>query len=215
MLTKSLLSPLAITLGSLLFSAQGAAETWQISASSGAAINYRDDISLDMDNGADISSDDTEWHTDPFNGQIYYGLRLGRVMGPEYSVEFEYLHHKLDAEKDDLDPRIQDFNIDSYDIYYLNYATNYSPTAIVRAGIGLVSVRSDVTVDNQRSENYTPFAGASLQLGLEKIIFQAESLSLSLESKMSYSYAQFDIGAGKATVPNTALHFLAHINYSL
>ncbi len=199
----------------LLLADTGMAQTWQLSASTGTAINYRDDITLDMSSGGDITSDDTEWHTDPFNGQMYYGLRLSHEMGPEYSLELEYLHHKLDAEKDDLDPRIQDFTINRYDIYYLNYAAHVSPTAIVRVGAGVVSVSSDVTVDNQRSQNSTPMAGGSLQLGLEKVLYEAGGVSFSLESKMSYSYTRFDIGDGKATVPNTALHFLAHLNYSL
>lgn len=204
-----------LTLAGLLFANPGMAQTWQLSASTGAAINYRDDITLDMNSGGDITSDDTEWHTDPFNGQMYYGLRLSREMGPEYALELEYLHHKLNAEKDDLDPRIQNFTINRYDIYYLNYAAYVSPTALVRVGAGIVSVSSDVTIDSQRSKNSNSMAGGSLQLGLEKILLQGNNFSFSLESKMSYSYTRFDIGDGKATVPNTALHFLAHLNYSL
>ncbi len=213
---KNAIKPVVVVLGSLLFTAQSLAEeTWQLSAATGTALNYQSDISVDMDGSANIDSEDTEWHSNSFSGHIYHSLRLSRLMTPEYSLEFEYLHHKMKAEKDHLDSRIQNFTINNYDTYYINYATYVDPTSVVRAGAGVVSVRSDVTIDNQRRENYTPFAGVGFQLGIEKIVYEVNNLSFSLEAKVSYSYAEFDIGGDSATIPNTALHFLGRINYSL
>lgn len=192
-----------------------AEDKWQISAGLGTALNLDQSIEIEMDEGEDIDSGTVGFDTKPFNTPPYYSFRVGK-WSDQSAYEFEFIHHKIYAKSSDLDDRISNFEVtDGYNLLYGNYAVEYKPTWIVRFGVGVVVPHPDVTVDGVRSHGGYQLGGVTSQIAIEKEFPISDNFIFSLESKVTYSYAEIDLDYGKATVPNTAFHILGNIKYDI
>ncbi len=192
-----------------------AKDGWEFSVGTGGAINLQESINIKMDNGEEIESDSVQFETKPFTSPPYYNLRAG-LWAQNTAWEIEFIHHKLYAKSADLDSRVQNFEItDGYNLLYLNYALVVAPAWNARFGIGPVIAHPDVTVDGERSHGGYQLSGITSQLDLEREFELTPSLIMSLEGKMTYSYAQIDLDYGEVKVPNTALHLIAQLKFGM
>ncbi len=192
-----------------------ARDDWQISLGTGTALSYSESIKIEMDDGSNIDSGDVSWNTKPFDTPPYYDIKIAK-WHDDHAYEFEFIHHKIYAKSGDLDSRIQNFEVtDGYNLLYGNYVLNIKDKWNGRVGIGAVIPHPDVTVDGVRSHGSYQLGGITAQLGIEREFPISESLDFSLETKITYSYAKIDLDYGEVTVPNTALHFIGSIKYSL
>ncbi len=188
---------------------------WEFSIGTGGALNLQESINIKMDNGEEIESDSVQFETKPFTSPPYYNLRAG-LWEQDTAWEVEFIHHKLYAKSSELDSRVQNFEItDGYNLVYLNYALVVAPSWNARFGIGPVIAHPDVTVDGQRSHGGYQLSGMTSQLALEREFEISPSLIMSLEGKMTYSYAQIDLDYGEVKVPNTALHLIAQLKFGM
>jgi len=192
-----------------------ARDGWQFSIGTGAALNLQESINIEMDNGEEIKSDSVQFETKPFTSPLYYNLRVSRWQQSQ-AWEMEYIHHKLYAKSSDLNSRVDNFEVtDGYNLVYLNYALVVAPNWNARFGMGPVIAHPDVTVDGQQSHGDYQLSGITSQLALEREFAVNPSLLLSLEGKVTYSYAQIDLDYGEVKVPNTALHLIAQLKFGL
>ncbi len=192
-----------------------AKDGWEFSIGTGGALNLQESVNIKMDNGEEIESDSVQFETKSFSSPPYYNLRAG-VWAQNTAWEVEFIHHKLYAKSSELDSRVQNFEItDGYNLLYLNYALVVAPSWNARFGIGPVIAHPDVTVDGERSHGGYQLSGMTSQLALEREFELSRSLIMSLEGKMTYSYAQIDLDYGEVKVPNTALHLIAQFKFGM
>ncbi len=190
-----------------------AKQGWEWSVGTGAATNYEQSVTIKMDSGDDINMDSVGFDTKPFSTPPYYTIR-GGYWQDESAWEMELVHHKLYAKTSDLDPQVNNFEItDGYNLLYVNRAVQARPNWNARVGLGLVIPHPDVTVNGERSHGGYQLGGGSAQFALEREFALSEQWLLSLEGKVSYSYAQITLDYGEAVVPNTALHLVGQVKF--
>ncbi len=188
------------------------ADGWEFSLGTGVAFNQSSNADIDMDNSSDISQGSVDWKIKPFSTPLYYDFRISKWLSNNGAIEIELLHHKLYAESGNLNSRVSNFDI-SQNLLYCNYALLYTESWVARAGAGVAIVEPDITVDGVKSDDSYQLAGITTQLSLEKIIPINSFFDLSLESKVTYSYSDIDLGYGSTEISNTALHFLINLKY--
>ncbi len=203
---------------SLLFPAvalaQGTSRT-EFSVGLGAAFSAGDSVSIHSDTSSDFDLDSVAFTTKPFEWPPYYTLRVSRWNNGR-AWEVEFIHYKLSARDSDLNNRVEklDFS-DGYNLLYLNYAHELHSDWNVRFGVGAVIPRPDVIVDGVHTQGGYQLAGITSQMGLEKEFLLSESVRLSIEGKMTYSYARIDLDNGYMTMPDMAVHLVGQFKYSL
>ena len=199
------------------FSAFAKEDSIEFSLGSGAALSYGEDITIKRSGSADVDLGVVNFDTNPFEAPIYYDVRLAKWKDNS-AWELEFVHHKLYMDSSDLDNDqgvdVSNFDI-NYNLLYGNYAKEITPNNIARFGAGLVIPSSEITINGVKSNQSYKIAGATFQLGIEHDFPINQHLIFSIEGKMTYSYAKIEVENSSAMVPNTAVHLLFHLKYSL
>jgi hypothetical protein len=164
---------------------------------------------------------DIEFHarykTRPFDGPIYYAVRLG-FKYRKMDWEIQFIHHKLYLTNPP--PEVQHFEIShGFNLMTLNRVFP-ARTVSLRIGLGFVLPHTQSEVRNRK---YTSiggilglgyrFAGPVFLAGLGKRFPLGRSLFFALDTQVVYARAGVPIANGKATASNCSAHGLFGLGY--
>lgn len=200
----------------LIFCSASFAE-WTFQIGTGSAYSFKSPLLIEQDGEEDIHVN-AEYETKALATQAwYYDMRLG-YWEDGHAWEIETLHHKLYLKNKPDD--VQHFAIShGYNLNTLNYAFLWKGV-ILRAGLGFVMTHPETTIRNKENEDDGGFngfylSGVTSQIAIEKrynLPFY-EKVFISVEGKLTASYAKIPVADGHATVPNQALHGILSIGY--
>ena len=185
---------------------------WTFQAAVGLVENLETSLEI-RQNGFPALDLDAEYESRPFEGPLYYSLRVGR-WGERAGWELELIHQKLFLQNPP--PEVQYFAIShGYNLVTVNRAWG-AAGLVWRIGAGAVFAHPENEVrgraldpdDTNLSGGYH-LAGPVLQAGIEKRWPVGERWLLGLEGKASAARAEVPVAGGEAEVPNHALHLLA------
>jgi len=203
-------------------------EGWELAFFLGTSFSKNETLTIKQDGYPDITLNDAEFATKPFDSPPYYGIRLGR-WNDVHGWEIEHIHQKIYV--DDLPAEVQHFEItDGYNLFLFNSAWQLGKYGVItRLGIGPVVAHPQITVRGMTnhksgggaipmiwdSESGYQWAGAAAQVSLEKEFSISRHWLLSLEGKLTHAHAHADITieGGSVAVPNTAIHLVGGIKY--
>lgn len=199
---------------------------WELSFYLGTSFSRNETLTIKQDGYPDITLNDVEFATRPFDSPPYYGIRLGKWRDG-HAWEVEHIHQKIYV--DELPAEVQHFEItDGYNLFLFNSAWQLKKHGLVtRLGIGPVIAHPQITVrglsNHQSGGGAIPtvwnpdsgyqWAGAAAQIALEKEYSVNKHWLLSIEGKLSHAYADIDIAGGSVSVPNTAVHLVGGVKY--
>jgi len=188
---------------------------WVFQIATGTAYNFPTPLSIKQNGEKDIDIS-AQYETRALRTVApYYNLKIGKWFG-EYGWEFESLHHKLYL--DNKPDEVESFAIShGYNLNTINYVRKWKKF-IWRVGAGIVMTHPETKVRGKRNEDDGGFngfyiSGITTQGAIEKRFDLSRHWFLSLEGKLTSSYAVIPIADGDATVPNIALHGLIGIGY--
>ncbi len=155
----------------------------------------------------------------PFETPTHYSFRVGRWEG-ERAWEFESIHHKLFLRNNP--PEVQHFEV-THGFNHLTINRAYLVEGLIyRVGVGIILAHPESIVYGleypaDRGLNETGYfvAGMTTQGALSKRFPVTENLFLSLEGKITASYAVVPIKSGRADLSSVALHGFLGIGYIL
>lgn len=206
----------AITLFSIVAKAE---DQYQISLGTGTAYSYGENVEIELDGNQDIDLGVVDFETKPDQMPPYYNIRISRWNSDsdkKRAIEFELIHQKLYADKDDLGQGISDLKItDGYNLLYGNMAVMVKPQYIARFGAGLVVSHPSISINQDQYHGSYQISGVTAQLGIEREFPIDKQFIFSLEGKVTYSYADLRFDGGSVEIPNTAFHLIAQLKYSL
>lgn len=199
---------------------------WELVFYLGTSFSKNETLTIKQDGYPDITMDDVEFATKPFDSPPYYGIRLGR-WSDGHAWEVEHIHQKIYV--DELPDEVQHFEItDGYNLFLFNSAWQLEKYNVIsRIGIGPVIAHPQITVRGMTnhesgggaiptvwdSDSGYQWAGAGAQIALEKEFRLNNNWLLSIEGKLSHANANIDIAGGSVSVPNTAIHLVGGIKY--
>ena len=190
-------------------------DDWQVSLGFGTAFNYDESINVKLDDRSNVRLDSVEFQTKPFEDTPYFSVKATN-WASEHALEVEYIHHKLYAKSSSLSGPIDKLEFaNGYNLLYANYVIRRNNVWNIRAGVGVVITRPEMVIDNENIKGDYGLTGYTFQLGMERELITSDSVSFSLESKVTHSRADVDFDGGSMSIPNTALHLLANIKYRL
>ncbi len=203
---------LLVVTSSLLtgFPAQ-AASLWTGQIFGGSAYNFKTPLRIQQDGEAEIKLN-ARYETRAFDNAPYYVLRLGRKIG-EAIWELEHIHHKIflknkPAEVDHFQIE-HGYNLFTFNRAWMRYGLFY------RIGAGIAVTRPLTTIRGKKSLpdgsgffSAYRITGGGIQMGVEKRMYLGERFFIALEGKLTAAWVRIRINAGKASVPNVALHGL-------
>ena len=196
-----------------------ATASWTFEVLGGSAYNFTTPLTIRQNGESDIKLD-ARYSTNPFNGSPYYSLRVGR-WDNNRAWEFEMTHHKLYL--DNRPTNVQHFEVShGYNLITLNRAWNHRGF-IFHFGLGLVMTHPETTVRGKSNtwvnglftggDRGFRLSGTTAQAAIGKRFFVFRGLFLTVEGKLTGSYATIPIADGDATVPNLAAHALFGLGY--
>ncbi|MFD2179625.1 hypothetical protein [Veronia pacifica] len=188
-------------------------EGWQLSFGLGTAINSSEKIEIERDGKQDIVLDDVSFDSKP--SPLYFAIKAGKWSGST-AYELEFIHNKLHANEKDVGQGIDNLEISNdVNFIYLNYAVAKNQW-VARGGIGPVVASPTLIINGLKLDDGYQVKGVTGQFGLEREFMVNDSVSVGIEGKVSHSYTRLDLGDGASMdLPNTALHFLFNIKYTL
>lgn len=192
----------------------------------GTSFSKNETLTIKQDGYQDITLDNVEFSTKPFESPPYYGIRLSKWRDGS-AWELEHIHQKIYI--DDLPPDVQHFEItDGYNLFLVNRAWQLEKLHVIaRAGAGLVIAHPQITVRGESNhvsgggaiptiwdaDSGYQWTGPAAQLSLEKEFRIDTHWLFNIEGKISHANADIDIEGGSVSVPNTAVHLIAGIKY--
>jgi hypothetical protein len=192
-----------------------AAAEWVFQLSTGSALNIPTPLEIKQDGRPDIDIT-AEYDTKAFSTQAYYyNIKLAKWKDGR-AWEFETLHHKLFLSN--RPDEVQRFNIShGYNLNTVNRAWLVKGL-IYRVGLGVVMTHPETTVrgkehENEGGVNGFYISGLTAQGAVEKRFDISRKFFLSLEGKLTASYADIPVAGGEASVPNVAAHGLFGFGY--
>ena len=224
--TASIIASIGVYGLSLGTSMASSKDGWELAFYLGTSLSRNETLTIKQDGYPDITLNDVEFETRPFDSPPYYGIRLGRWR-TGHAWEVEHIHQKIYVE--DLPDEVQHFEItDGYNLFLFNSAWQLQKHKLItRLGIGPVIAHPQITVrgmsNHQSGGGAIPmiwdtdsgyqWAGAAAQIGLEKEFKINQNWLFSIEGKLSQAYAEIDIAGGSVSVPNTAVHLVGGVKY--
>lgn len=196
----------------------------------GVIYNMNSDLTYKVSGQNDIVLKDVALSTKPFTVPPYYGFRVS-VWDPsdDTAWELEHIHQKLYISDSDLDGTLLDHweMTDGFNFFFLNKAwklDNYWEGLILRAGSGLVITHPDVTYDGERLNGDGhgalvygggyDYSGYAWQVSSQKTFYLTQNWFLSLETRLTMSYAWAkDEGSNISEINNTAFHLNYGVGY--
>ncbi len=199
---------------------------WELAFYLGTSFSKNESLTIKQDGFPDITLENVEFETRPFDSPPYYGIRLGKWRNGR-AWEVEHIHQKIYV--DELPADVQHFEItDGYNLFLFNRAWQLKKYGLnTRLGIGPVIAHPQITVRNMTnhksgggaipmiwdSDSGYQWAGAGIQAGLEKEFRLNNNWLFSIEGKLSHANADIDIAGGSVNVPNTAVHLVGGVKY--
>lgn len=195
----------------ILLWAEVACGTWSVEVFSGAQYNFPMPLTLRQDGFHDLQ----RWaiyDSRPFEDPIYYAWRLG-IWDEDRGWEVELVHQKLFLR--DRPAAVDHFEIShGYNLLLINRAWKRYGFHL-HVGLGLVITHPETTVRGQRFPTNQGLlhagyyvAGPASQVALGRRVYLWRGVFVTLEGKLTASFARVPIDAGSADVPNIALHGL-------
>ncbi len=188
---------------------------WIFQVFTGTAHNFSSQLKIEQSGEEDINLT-AEYETRAWETVApYYDMRIGKWFD-NHAWEFETHHHKLYLSNEPSE--VDKFAIShGYNLNTINYAIR-GKQFIYRLGAGIVMTHPETSVRGKKYEddgglNGFYISGVTSQLAIEKRFPFLKKLFLSLEAKLTASYAQIPISDGTASVPNYAVHGLVGIGY--
>lgn len=212
---------LVVGAGCLLFllpASAGAAEApagyWAFEALGGDAWCFRTPLEICLENNSDISISAAEYETHSFETPIYYAVRFGRWRG-DRAWELEMVHLKIDLQNGP-EP-VGRFEVShGYNLVTVNRAWLFRRFFVFRLGAGAVVAHPESTIHGQgfdehgsllREGYYLSGPTAQAAAGLRFDVYG--NMFLTLEGKLTASYARVPVADGYAHTPVAAAHLLA------
>lgn len=188
---------------------------WAFEVLSGDAYSFRTPLKIHLEDHPDISENAADYATHPFQTPIYYAIRAGR-WHDNRAWELEMVHLKIDLRN--KPDNVQRFEVShGYNLVTVNRAWLHR-FLVFRIGIGVVVIHPESTIYNQGFDEHggllregyylsgpTAQAAAGLRFNTSKHIF------ITVEGKLTGSYARVPVADGYADVPAVAMHLLAGV----
>lgn len=187
---------------------------WTFQFSTGSAYNFPMPLRVSQEGHPDIETT-ARYDTNALSSFAwYYDLRAGRWKDGK-AWELETQHHKIYLSNGP--PEIDRFSVShGYNLNTLNRAWLLKDF-IFRLGGGFVITHPETVI---RGREYIGggikgfhLSGLTAQAGAERRFDLSDRMFLSLEAKLTASYAEIPVSGGEASVPVTALHGLIGIGY--
>ena len=181
------------------------------SAFMGAPKSVNNQVSFNLEDQADQVFE-AKYNNRPFQDSYYWSTKVEHWDNKE-GMGLELIHHKIYLSN--TNDVIEDFSLsDGYNLLYWNFGRQYDEH-IVRLGLGVVIVNPDVTIAGRdrysiRGGKGQHLAGPSVQLNYERWIWENETHFISLDHKLTLSYAVSPISNDEdeyVVAPDIAFHF--------
>jgi hypothetical protein len=193
-----------------------AQHSWTVEISGGGAYSLKSPLTLRQKGYEDLEFD-AEYATHSFQPPLYYSLRLARWK-ENRGWELELVHLKLQLTN--LPAEVQHFEIShGYNLVTLNRVWLIN-NFILRAGAGIVVAHPENTVREKSLDEHRGIlgtghylAGPTVQAAIGKTFSFSQRVFLSVEGKVTGSYATIPIVDGDAIVPAVALHGILGLGY--
>ena len=206
-----------------LFVPTKAQESWSFEFKSGLVHSFPTPLTIRQSGHDDIKLV-AKYDSKPFEGSVYYALRIGRWEDNQ-AWELELIHHKLYLLGKNKPPEVQHFEItDGYNLILLNWAREHKEFLdglIYRIGAGAVMPHPETIVRGKKLAGVGGLfnqglyiSGPTAQVGAEKRFFLWEGLFVKIEGKLTASYAHVPIQGGSADVPDVSAHGLFGLGYN-
>ncbi len=187
-----------------------AAERWALQIFGGAPYNFNLPLRIHQSGQPDLKVTGN-YESRPFETPYYYAVRAGAWNGDK-AWELELIHDKLYLK--DKPPEVGDFAIShGFNLLTVNRAWELEGF-IFRTGLGVVITHPETTIrgrtdpqDGGIFEGYH-VSGPTAQGAVEKRFRVGKRLIVSLEAKLTASYAWIPVEGGHADVPDVAVHGL-------
>lgn len=190
---------------------------WSISAGGGGVYNFETHLKIKQDGFNNIHVNDADYETRPLTDPPYYSIKLGHWEGNK-AWEIEHVHHKIYLKN--KPPEVKRFSIShGYNLITVNRALQ-TENVIWRGGFGFVLSHPENTVRGLSFDsegglfgNGYFISGPTAQATVEKRFYfsQEKKLFVSIEGKVTASFANVHVRRGNALVPNAALHAVVSI----
>ncbi len=212
-----LLAPILLLAALAMPSGAHAADRWALQLFGGAPYNFNLPLRIHQSGEPDLKATGN-YESRPFEVPYYYAVRAG-VWNGDKAWELELVHDKLYLR--DKPPEVQEFAIShGYNLLTVNRAWEVK-TFIFRTGLGVVITHPETTVrgrtDPQDGGIFDGYhvSGPTAQGAVEKRFRLGKWLIVSLEAKLTASYAWIPVEGGHADVPNVAVHGLFGVGAEL
>lgn len=187
-----------------------AVERWVLQVFGGAPFNFNLPLTIHQSGHPDLKATGN-YESRPFEVPYYYAWRVGAWNGNR-GWELELVHNKLYLK--DKPPEIQEFAVShGYNLLTVNRAWD-EKGFVFRAGLGVVITHPETTVrgltDPQDGGIYDGYhlSGPTVQGAVEKRFHVFRWFIVSLEAKVTATYAWIPVEGGHADVPDVAVHGL-------
>jgi hypothetical protein len=185
-----------------------ASPEWTLQASLGGAVDADSNLTVRQAGSPDVRIH-ARYETRPFEGPLYYAVRVGRP-DPRGAWELETIHHKVFLKNPTSE--VQDFSVShGYNLVTVARAWNLGG-GLVRLGLGGVLGHAESTVRGRHLERYR-WTGSSLVAGVERRFDLGARWFWDVEGKVSAARAVVPVAGGTADVPNFALHGLVGLGF--
>jgi len=191
-----------------------AASEWRIEAATGTAHNFGSSLTLEL-TGRPETQLDADWETRPFDGAIYYSLRVSRFeRGGGW--ELQLLHHKLYLANPS--PPVGRFEV-SHGYNLVTVARALERDGFTgRVGLGVVVAHPETLIDGQaQPADHSGYVltGPAVVLGAGRTLDLGRRVFLHGEIALSAAWARVPVANGRARVPNWAAHALVGLGVRL
>jgi hypothetical protein len=184
-----------------------AASEWRFEAATGTAHSFASSLTLELARRPETQLD-ADWETHPFDGAIYYSLRVSRFeRGGGWEIQL--LHHKLYLANPS--PPVGRFEV-SHGYNLVTVARALERGGFTgRLGVGVVVAHPETVIDGQpqpADQSGYVLTGPAFVLGAGRSFDLGRRAFLEGELGFSFAWARVPVAGGHAGVPNRAVHAL-------
>jgi hypothetical protein len=194
-----------------------AQDSWCVEMLGGGAYSIATPLTIHQSDFDDIEVT-AQYATHSFQPPLYYSIRLARWKDTR-AWEIELVHLKLELTNKPTD--VQHFEIShGYNLIMVNRV--WMPkSSIFRLGAGVVIAHPENTVRKKSLDEHQGIlnagyylAGPTVQAAVGKRFSVTPHLFVTIEGKVTGSYASIPVADGDARVPNASIHGLLGLGYA-
>lgn len=193
-----------------------AQDTWTFELLGGDAYCFKTPLTIHQSGYEDISLT-AKYKTNSFEPPIYYSIRLAR-WNNDRAWELELVHLKIELKNPPSE--VQHFEVShGYNLLTVNRSWKQRKF-IFRLGGGIVISHPESTVRGKSlswdrgilNKGYY-VSGVTVQVDVGRRLYFGENLFVTVDGKLTGSYARVPVEDGHADVPNVAIHGLFGVGY--